>query len=126
MRILSGVIVAGWFLAAAMGVMALERHAGLVVEVQGQEITIEEMGPWLGPDTKPVRRAFQLTATTKVARVEREPEGSQGWRKSYVTRPAELSDLRPGDYVTVTIDPRESRNVAIEVQAVRPGPNALN
>ena len=31
-----------------------------------------------------------------------------------------------GDYVTVTVDPAARRNVVLEVEAVRPGPNALD
>jgi hypothetical protein len=58
--------------------------------------------------------------------VERAPEGSDGWRWSYVSRPLEVSDLRTGDYLTVTVDPAARRNVVLEVEAVRPGPNALN
>lgn len=127
MRQVSGILVLTWLLVAApAGAAALEKHSGLVVEAAGAQITIEEMGPWLGPDTKPMRRTFQLTSATKVERFERTPEGSRGWPWSYVGRSLEPSDLRPGDFVTVTVDPAEQRNVAIEVQAVQPGPNALN
>lgn len=127
MRQLSGILVLVGLLAAPpVGAAGLEKHSGVVVGVAGTQITIEEMGPWLGPDTKPMRRAFQLTSTTNVERVERTPEGSQGWPWSYVGRPEEPSDLRPGDYVTVTVDPRDRRNAAIEVQAVRPVSDPLN
>ena len=127
MRQLSGMLVMAWLLAAApAGAAALEKHSGVVTGVEGSQITIEEMGPWLGPETKPMRRAFQLTSATRVERVERTAKGSEGWSWAYVSRPLESSDLRPGDYVTVTVDPEERRNAAIEVQAVRPGPNALN
>ena len=126
MRQLSGVIVLGWLLAALpAGAAALEKHSGVVTSVEGTQITIEEMGPWRGPDTKPMRRTFQLTSAAKIERVERAPEGSDGWRWSYVGRPLEVSDLRTGDYLTVTVDPA-ARNVVLEVEAVRPGPNALN
>ena len=131
MRKLSGMLVLASILAAApVGAAAFERHAGVVVGVEGTQITIDEMGPWLGADTKPMRRAFQVTSATKVERVEREPGGSEGWPWSYVSRPQTLSDLQEGDYVTITVDPeahrRMSANVAVEVQALRPGPNALN
>jgi hypothetical protein len=128
MRQLSGIVVLAWLLAAvpAGGASTLEKHSGVVTAVEGTQITIDEMGPWRGPDTKPMRRVFQLTSATKVDRVERAPEGSDGWRWSYVNRPLDLFGLRPGDYVTVTVDPAERRNVVVEVEAVRPGPNALN
>ena len=127
MRQLSGIIVLGWLLAALpAGAAAVEKHSGVVTGVEGTQITIEEMGPWRGPDTKPMGRTFQLTSATKVERVERAPEGSNGWPWSYVSRPLDLSALRTGDYVTVTVDPAARRNVVLEVEAVRPGPNALN
>ena len=127
MRHLSGIIVLGWLLAALpAGAAAVEKHSGVVTSVEGTQITIEEMGPWRGPDTKPMGRTFQLTSATKVEQVERAPEGSNGWPWSYVSRPLDLSDLRTGDYVTVTVDPAARRNVVLEVEAVRPGPNALN
>jgi hypothetical protein len=126
-RQLSGMLVLAWLLTAApVGAAAVEKHSGVVTGVEGTQITIDEMGPWLGPETKPMRRVFQLTSTTRVERVERTAKGSQGWSWSYVSRPQEPSDLRPGDYVTVTVNPEERRNAAIEVQAVQPGPNALN
>jgi hypothetical protein len=127
MRPFSGMLVLAWLLAAAPGgAAALEKHSGVVTGVEGTQITIDEMGPWLGPETKPMRRAFQLTSATRVERVERTAKGSEGWSWSYVSRPQEPSDLRPGDYVTVTVDPEERRNAAIEVEALQPGPNALN
>ena len=127
MRQLSGIIVLGWLLAALpAGAAAVEKHSGVVTGVEGTQITIEEMGPWRGPDTKPMGRTFQLTSATKVERVERAPEGSNGWPWSYVSRPLDLSALRTGDYVTVTVDPAARRDVVLEVEAVRPGPNALN
>jgi hypothetical protein len=127
MRQLGGIVVLAWLLAALpASAGTLEKHSGVVTGVEGTRITIDEMGPWLGPDTKPMPRTFQLTSATKVDRVERAPEGSDGWPWSYVSRPLDFSALRPGDYVTVTVDPAERRNVVVEVEAVRPGPNALN
>ena len=127
MRQLSGIIVLGWLLAALpAGAAAVEKHSGVVTGVEGTQITIEEMGTRRGPDTKPMGRTFQLTSATKVERVERAPEGSNGWPWSYVSRPLDLSALRTGDYVTVTVDPAARRNVVLEVEAVRPGPNALD
>jgi len=65
-------------------------------------------------------RAFQLTSATKVERVERTPQGSEGWSWSYVSRPLSFPSFAQatthGD-----VDLRSGRNAAIEVQAVRPG-----
>ena len=117
MRQLSGIIVLGWLLAALpAGAAAVEKHSGVVTSVEGTQITIEEMGPWRGPDTKPMGRTFQLTSATKVERVERAPEGSKEM----------APELARKLYVTVTVDPAARRNVVLEVEAVRPGPNALD
>jgi hypothetical protein len=99
MRQLSGIVVLSLLLAAVpAGAGALEKHSGVVTSVEGTQITIDEMGSWRGPDTKPMRRTLQLTSATKVDRVEG-PESSDGWRWSYVSRPLDPSALRPGDYV---------------------------
>src|SRR5262245_18438894 len=53
--------------ASSEGAAVTEKHAGMVVTVNQTRITIDEMGPWHGPNTRPVRHVFQLAATTKVA-----------------------------------------------------------
>ena len=126
MRIWSVALVAGWFAVAAVGALAVERHSGVVTEVSDTQIAIDEMGPWEGPATKPVRRVFEVTSSTKIARVQRSVEGDKGWPWGYASEPAELSNVHVGDFVTVSVEPRGRRNVAIEVQALRTGPNALN
>jgi hypothetical protein len=129
MRVLSATALVGsmfLFTAAPAGAAALERHAGVVTAVEGGQITIDEMGPWLGPGTKPVRRVFEVTASTTIERIERARKGSQGWAWGYVSRPLEVSDIRPGDWVTVTIDREKRGQVVVEVEALRPGPNALD
>src|SRR5262249_39683466 len=126
MRILSIGLVAGWFAVAAVGALAVEKHSGVVTEVSDTQIAIDEMGPWEGPGTKPVRRIFEVTSSTRIARVQRSVEGDKGWAWGYVSEPAELSNVYVGDFVTVSVEPRGRRNVAIEVQALRTGANALN
>ncbi|HTY78166.1 MAG TPA: hypothetical protein VMI34_10145 [Candidatus Bathyarchaeia archaeon] len=119
LRVVGGMLGAGWlFLAASGGAAPIEKHAGVVTAIDARQITISEMGPWRGPETKPVNHTFRLTPATKIVRVERTPEGSQGWPWSYASRPLGLSDLLPGDYVTVTAEPDGRRGVAVEVEAV--------
>ena len=124
LRVVSGLVGAGWlFIAAtAAGAAAVEKHVGVVTAITGPQITIEEMGPWLGPYTRPTAHTFQLTSETKIVRVERTPEGSQGWPWSYTSRPLGLSELAPGDYVTVTVEPG-NRRAAIEVESVAVEPD---
>jgi hypothetical protein len=111
-------------LAASSGWAAtMEKHAGVVVAVDPTHITIDEMGPWRGPSTEPMRRVFQLTGTTKVALAERTPEGSDGWPWAFREQWLQRSDLRPGDFVTVTTEQHGDKPVAVSVLAVRPGSN---
>ena len=126
MRLFSAALLVGWFAVAAVNAVAVEKHSGVVTEVNETQVAIDEMGPWLGPRTMPVRRVFEVTASTKVARVERSLQGEEGWPRGYVSEPIDLSSVHVGDFVTVSVEPRGRRNVAVEVQALRAGPNALN
>ena len=121
-----GLVVASWFAVAAVGALAVERHSGVVTEVSDTQIAIDEMGPWLGPETKPVRRTFEVTSSTRIARVQRAVKGDDGWPWGYASEPTKLSNVHVGDFVTVSVEPHGRRNVAIEVDALRAGPNALN
>lgn len=100
---------------------AMEQHSGVVVSVDGLRMTIDEMGPWHGPATQPTRRVFQLSDGTAVALAERTREGSDGWPWAFSDQPAQLSDVRAGDFVTVTTEPRGRRTVALRVLVVTPG-----
>jgi putative zinc finger protein len=96
------------------------KHVGVVVTASPTHLTIDEMGPWLGPDTRPMRYVFQLTGTTKVARTERTQEGKDGWAWGFSEEQLRRTDLRPGDFVTVTAKRSGDNAVAISVLAVRP------
>ena len=126
MRMWSIGLVAGWFAVAAVGALAVERHSGVVTEVSDTQIAIDEMGPWLGPETKAARRTFEVTSSTRIARVQRAAMGDDGWPGGWASEPTKLSNVHVGDFVTVSVEPHGRRNVAIEVDALRAGPNALN
>jgi hypothetical protein len=96
------------------------KHVGVVVTASPTHLTIDEMGPWRGPDTRPMRYVFQLTGTTKVARTERTQEGRDGWAWGFSEEQLRRTDLRPGDFVTVTARRSGDNAVAISVLAVRP------
>ena len=96
------------------------KYVGVVVTASPTHLTIDEMGPWLGPDTRPMRYVFQLTGTTKVARTERTQEGRDGWAWGFSEEQLRRTDLRPGDFVTVTARRSGDNAVAISVLAVRP------
>ena len=95
------------------------KHVGVVVTASPTHLTIDEMGPWRGPDTRPMRYVFQLTGTTKVARTERTQEGRDGWAWGFSEEQLRRTDLRPGDFVTVTARRSGDNEVAISVLAVR-------
>ena len=96
------------------------KHVGVVVTASPTQLTIDEMGPWRGRDTRPMRYVFQLTSTTKVARTERSQVGRDGWAWGFSEEQLRRTDLRPGDFVTVTARRSGDNEVAISVLAVRP------
>jgi hypothetical protein len=105
------------------GAAVTEKHAGVVVRVEQTRITIDEMGPWRGPNTRPLRHVFQLAGATKVALAERTREGADGWPWAFSEEWLRRTDLRPGDFVTVTARRNGDDAVAISVLAVRPSSN---
>jgi hypothetical protein len=107
-------VPAGWATAA-------EKHSGTVVAADDTKITIDEMGPWHGPATQPMRRTFQRTGGTKVVQAERTMDGNSGYTWEFKDQPAPVSDPHPGDYVTVTTEPRGAGQLATEVLVVWPG-----
>ena len=107
-------VPSGWAFAA-------EKHSGAVVAADETQITIEEMGPWHGPNTQPIRRTFKWNDSTRVVLAERTLEGADEWPWAFSDESARPSDLHVGDFVTVTTEPRSAGTVAIEVLVVWPG-----
>ena len=100
--------------------VATEKHSGTIVAIDRTHITIDEMGPWQGPATQPIRRTFRLTDSTRIMEAQRTKEGINGWAWAFDDKPA-TSDPHPGDFVTLTIEPEGARMVATEVLVVWPG-----
>lgn len=101
--------------------VSMEKHTGVIVAVDDTQIAIDEMGPWYGPSTQPTRRVFQRTAATRMTVAERTQEGTDGWPWAFSDQSAPASELRVGDFVTVTTESRGARSVAVQILAVRPG-----
>jgi len=99
-----------------------EKHSGVLVAADPtqQTITIEEMGPWYGPRTSPVRRVFRLASATRIAVAERTQDGNLGWSWAFTERSLEPSDLRAGDHVTVMTGQQGRRADVVRVDVVRP------
>jgi hypothetical protein len=98
-----------------------ERRGGTVVSVDGPMLTIEEMGQWTGTSTRPTRTSITMTPETRIELLERgrdasahDPLGS--FKASSLAR----TDLRAGDYVTVTLQSTGERHVATSIAVVRP------
>ena len=99
-----------------------EKHSGVLVAVDPtqQTITIEEMGPWHGPSTSPVRRVFRLASATKIAVAERTEDGNLGWPWAFTERSLGPLGLRAGDHVTVMTEQEGRRADVVRVEVVRP------
>lgn len=108
--------------ASLSGAATTEKHSGVLVAADPaqQTITIEEMGPWRGPNTSPIPCVFRLTSATKIAVAERTQDGNLGWPWAFTERSLEPSDLRAGDYVTVMTEPEGRRADVVRVEVVRP------
>jgi hypothetical protein len=83
-----------------------QRRSGLVVSIapEAHTITVEEIGPWTGPDTAPQRQIVTLTSQTRIELASRSETASTagGWPGDFTTSTLEMTDLRPGDFATVT------------------------
>jgi hypothetical protein len=101
------------------------RHAGTITSAQpdGSRITLSVLGPWHGPDTQPKPHVINVPNETPVMLFERAKIGEHGWRNGYAQKSLEPSDLRAGDYATVTMQRRDGRLIAEKIEVVRPGPD---
>lgn len=106
--ILSAAVVAG-----VPPALAETKVSGTVVhaEENGRTFVIEE----LGVAGRPVRRAIDADAGARIVEVTRDGGSTQGgeWPGGYAERPAR--GVRPGDFVTVTLDDAASRAQAVEI-----------
>lgn len=76
------------------------RFSGRVVEVKGNSIILEVMGPWTGPGTGLSQRTITLSPGATLRQVT--PTGSwNGTTPGYDVRTLDAKALKPGDFVTV-------------------------
>lgn len=111
-------------LASTAGAAAPQRHSGLLVALDpgAQSITIEEMGPWTGPRTSPIKRSFEVPPATTVEVTRRSHAGSpEGWPGGFAESALAISELCAGNYVTVVADHRDDRWLARSITVVRSG-----
>lgn len=123
-RLTSVLIALALALAAVSTAAAQARHSGTVRDVRGDVLTVEEMGPWTGERQERVSRSITITPDTAIDVVARsEPGaavGSADWPGGFKATPAGRSEIRPGDFVTVTTQERGGRLVATKISVVRP------
>lgn len=87
------------------------RHSGRVAAVDPARHTLilEETGPWTPPHAGVVRRSIEAGSGTKFELATRTvASGAGGWPGGFRESTLKPSDVRPGDYATVTIE-REGR-----------------
>ena len=105
---------------ATTSVLAAEagRHSGRVVEVRngGQSFVIEEMGPWLGPNTGLSTRTVMLAPNGSVQLVV--PTGT--WQADaspgYDVQRMTAGEIKVGDFVTATM---QGGNTATALEVMR-------
>ena len=81
------------------------RHSGRVVDIRdgGKVLVLEEMGPWLGPNTGLVRRSIQLGSATPVRLIRPTGQWVSDTSPGYEMQALDVRDLKPGDFITVII-----------------------
>lgn len=105
------------------GPLEERRDSGTLVKVapDGASIVLEEMGPWRGPGTGLVTRSIHIPSRAPISLLAHtgrwdDRTATPGWSSTALA----LSNLRPGDFVTVTLE-NGRRGEAVALQVVRPG-----
>lgn len=112
----------GLVLAATAHAGGEARHSGRIVAVEPKtgEITLEEMGPWTGPGQGLIKRSVELTSRTEVTLLARSDEAEAGeWPGAFKESPLRATELRPGDFVTVSVETRGDRLFARSIAVIR-------
>ena len=96
------------------------RHSGTVVRVdpEARRLQMREMVTWTGPGTGIVERSVTLTPDTAMQLVTRDDDFDRASMPGFEESPIALREIRPGDFVTVTL--RRDSPVAVSLEVVRP------
>jgi hypothetical protein len=125
LRVLPTVVIAALWLSPLAQAAEGVKHTGIVVAVEADHgaITLEELGPSTGSQPALHRRSIALTPETTVLVVTRaEQPAAGGWPGGFGESPLARSDIKTGDYVTVTTESRHGKLVARSVEVLRPTP----
>jgi hypothetical protein len=103
------------------------RHSGRIVDVSPDHsaIGLEEVTAWTGPGTGVVRRSIRLTPRTSIQLIERTDHWDNTPMPGWDARPMPASQLRTGDFVTVTTDD-DQRGTAVALQVIRSASSERN
>jgi len=98
------------------------RHSGVVVGVapDGSSITIDELVAAPGPKPVSVKRTIRLNPDVPIEQVRRGEGPGRTTMPGWATQLLRPSDLKPGDFVTVTTR-REGGDHAVALEVVPPG-----
>jgi hypothetical protein len=126
-----GLLVAGLLVPGA-GRAATERtHAGATHEPTKHSGRIVTTGPRattieleeLGAQGRPLKRVIELQPDTKIALVARSTDAAPGqWPGDFRETPLAATELKPGEFATVTTARRDGRLSAVEITVVSPTP----
>jgi hypothetical protein len=83
-------------------------------------IVVGDMGPSLDDGQGPIiRRSIRVTSSTEFTRVARaDGVAPSGWIGDYVATKLSPWDVKPGDFVAITVKPGQDRPEAIEITVV--------
>jgi len=106
----------------AWSVPDTSRYAGIVLDIDktAQRIVVGDMGPLLdNGKSEIIRRNVQVTPFTKFASVKRTSgPAPSGWIGDYVEAEPSARDVRPGDFVTITVKSERRDSEALNVTVV--------
>ena len=81
-------------------------------------ITLEGFGRWT-PGTRPTRQVIELRPTTRVEQVARATEPVPGqWLGGFKETPLAATELRAGEFATVTAERRDGKLLAVTITVV--------
>jgi hypothetical protein len=105
-------------LAAAVATAA-ERHSGRVVAVDpaAGTLRLDELVEGVGTETREVERTVRLSPGINIQILRPAAPDAARWPNAWERRPLAIEEVKPGDFVTITIAGDE----AIALDVVRPG-----
>jgi hypothetical protein len=118
-------VVVGWVLAASAaptaGRVGEPAHSGAVIAIDAHRVTLEEMGRWAPREVGKHRLTVAVTPGTRIELVSRQAKAPAGqWPGGYVETPGAVTDIHPGDFVTVRTAQHGRQTVADTIELVRP------